>query len=113
MIKDSLLREIQKNDSNNDNIYFDIDLDYFTESDLSSGGGNEVALRLDDIVNIISPTTELMQYLFQRMEGMTIATEPKWCGGIRNSNQIFEVLDETLFDHQLLSKNTKWKHLSN
>ena len=35
-----------------------------------------------------------------------------WCGGLINSNKLYEILDNTLFDDQLFSKKEKWKHLS-
>jgi hypothetical protein len=65
----------------------------------------------NDILSLLDINSEFMQWIFQRMEGMTIATEPEWCGGLINSNKIYKVVDNALFDFQLFSKNTKWKHL--
>lgn len=109
--KEDLFNEISNKNINE--VYFDIDLDYFTESDDSCGGGEDLTLAEDnDILSLIDIDSELMQWIFKRMEGMTIATEPKWCGGLRNSNHIYELIDNALFDFQLFSKNTKWKHLN-
>jgi len=109
--KEELLEELLKDDINE--IYFDIDLDYFTESEDPCGGGEDLILMDDkDIISLLDINSEFMQWIFARMEGMTIATEPKWCGGLRNSNKIYDLLDNTLFDFQLFSKHTKWKHLN-
>lgn len=109
--REDLFKELSNNDINE--IYFDIDLDYFTESKDSCGGGEDLTLMKDkDILSLLDINSEFMQWIFQRMEGMTIATEPKWCGGLINSNKIYKVVDNTLFDFQLFSKNAKWKHLS-
>lgn len=109
--KEDLFTEISNKQI--DEVYFDIDLDYFTESDDPCGGGEDLELVNDNaILSLIDINSEFMQWIFQRMEGMTIATEPKWCGGLRNSNHIYRLIDDALFDFQLFSKNTKWKHLN-
>ena len=109
--KENLLNELLQNNINE--IYFDIDLDYFTESNDSCGGGEDLVLMDDqDILSLLNIDSEFMQWIFKRMEGMTIATEPKWCGGLKNSNKIYKILDNTLFNNQLFSKKEKWKHLT-
>ncbi|MCG3717659.1 hypothetical protein L5F50_00545 [Aliarcobacter butzleri] len=65
-----------------------------------------------DILSLLNIDSEFMQWIFKRMEGMTIATEPKWCGGLINSNKIYKILDNTLFNNQLFSKKEEWKHLT-
>ncbi len=98
--------------SNIDEVFFDIDLDYFTESDDPCGGGEDLALMDDKAITLLlDPHSSLIEWVLKRTEGMTIATEPKWCGGLSNSNRIYNILDNTLFLNNLFSKNTKWKHL--
>lgn len=94
----------------NEKVYFDIDLDYFVESNDPCGGGI-VELKCDDITALLHPNSDLMEWLFQRMEGMTIATEPEFCGGLSNSNKIFNTLDVTLFNSSLFGKSVTWTHL--
>jgi len=109
--KEELLEKLLKDSINE--IYFDIDLDYFTESEDSCGGGEDLTLMNDkDILSLLDINSEFMQWVFERMEGMTIATEPKWCGGLKNSNKLYNLVDNTLFNFQLFSKNATWKHLS-
>ncbi len=64
-----------------------------------------------DILSLLDANSDLMKWIFERMKGMTIATEPKWCGGLSNSNKIYNILDTALFHPQLFSKRAVWKHL--
>ena len=96
-----------------DDAYFDIDLDYFTESPDSCGGGKEVVLVDDgEIAAVLSPDGALMKWVLHRLAGMTIATEPEFCGGMVNSNRIFNIVDETLFTGRLVSGACGWRHLA-
>ncbi|WP_428738700.1 hypothetical protein [Sulfurimonas sp.] len=107
--KEELLAEVKKDQV--EDIYFDIDLDYFTESDEACGAGENMNLRDDEVVYILDIESDFMDWIFQNMRGMTIATEPEFCGGIKNSNKIYDLLDSTLFYSQLFSYEAKWKHL--
>lgn len=90
--------------------YFDVDLDYFTDSDDDMGGGDNVRLVPDRKVRAtFDPRGPLMRAVFPRIAGMTIATEPKWCGGARASNHLFDILDRTLFDPPLLHPDAGWR----
>ena len=40
--------------------------------------------------------------------GITIATEPRCCGSIKNSNEILNLLDEYLFDSNLLRMDCEY-----
>ena len=96
---------------NNYNIYFDIDLDYFTESKDPCGGGDVKLMTEIEIMSILNPNSDLMKWLFERMDGMTIATEPEFCGGLTNSNKIYNCIDKILFNSSLFSKKSNWHHL--
>jgi hypothetical protein len=99
-------------EKNFSNLYFDIDLDYFTESEDICGGGENLKLMSDnDILSILNPNSNFIKWIFERIRGMTIATEPKFCGGLRNSNYLYSLLDDTFFKPQLFSKKCRWKHL--
>jgi len=109
--KEELYQELIEN--NILEVYFDIDLDYFTESDDTCGGGEDLVLMDDDeIISLLDTRSSLIKWILKRTEGMTIATEPKCCGGLSNSNKIYSLLDNTLFDNHLFSKHAKWKHLN-
>lgn len=94
-----------------DSAILDIDLDYFTESPDSCGGGDQLQLvGQDEIQACLDPTSPFMSWIFPRMTGITIATEPEFCGGLMNSNQLFNVVCGTLFDPPLLSHRLGWRH---
>lgn len=95
---------LQRNDQN---IFFDIDLDYFIH-----GKGNEQYSEnfrrysdkeIKEIININSPAFE---YLLPKVDGLTIALEPGYCGGISNSCKIMEVVNSQLF-----TSRNEWRHL--
>jgi hypothetical protein len=110
--KENLEESLKKQDITE--VYFDIDLDYFTESNDPSGGGEDLILMEEkDIRSLLDINSNLIEWVLKRTEGMTIATEPKWCGGVRNSNMIYNIVDDALFDNYLFSPHTKWKHLNN
>lgn len=93
-------------------VFFDLDLDYFTESRDLCGGGDEVQLISDDAVRaVLDPGSELLTWVFQRFAGMTIATEPEFCGGLINSNRLLSLVSECLFAPQILADDASWRHL--
>jgi len=109
---DELVAELK--DTQIERVFFDVDLDYFTESEDGSGGGDNVKLVPDEEIRAaLDPSSELMLWIFRRLAGMTIATEPEFCGGIANSNHLVSVVSETLFAPQLLADDATWKHLEN
>jgi hypothetical protein len=100
-------------ESEETSIYLDIDLDYFTEStDPCGGGENLTVMSKQQIEEVISTDGFFMQWCFKRMQGMTIATEPEFCGGLKNSNNIFNIIDSKLFAVPLFGAKVKWRHLN-
>lgn len=92
-------------------VILDVDLDYFTESAESCGGGERVELvPAEDIHGFLHPNGKLMSWVFPRLCGMTIATEPEFCGSLVNANRLFSVVDDVLFSPPLLSHRSGWRH---
>ncbi len=89
------------------NIFLDIDLDYFIH-----GKGNVFypgtfePYSEAEIKAVIDPQSSVFDYLLPRLDGLTIAQEPSYCGGIANSCSILKVVNSQLFDGQ-----NNWKHL--
>jgi len=85
--------------------YLDIDLDFFVKGKVLSHQLEEVTTysegEISDIIDIDSP---LFEHLCQGLEGITIATEPRYCGGILKSNRILETVLGQLFTDEL-----QWK----
>lgn len=106
---DSLIEALSRR--NYEHTLFDIDLDYFTESTDSCGGGKDVVLIEDQhIHSLLDPGGKLLSWVFPRMCGMTLATEPEFCGGLANSNHLFNVVNDSLFAPQLCSHRSGWRH---
>ena len=95
-------------------LIFDLDLDYFTEQkDRNNPTYRDITLVSNqEIHNIMNNSSRFMHWLFRRMCGMTIALEPKYCGGIHNCLQILNTVSSCLFDPPLLQPECRWKHLN-
>lgn len=103
------------------NVYFDIDLDFFTiDNPLQMGSRSEEYSYVSKkkIKEMLSPDSTLMKWVFQRIQGITIALEPEHTGGLLKSNQLFSLIDSIWFQPSLFTKypgnwdkQTKWKHL--
>ena len=81
-----------------EHIYFDIDLDYFT---IKNNSGNTKRCftymkdkEIKEIFNLESPLT---QWIFERMDGLTIALEPGYTGGIDKAMKYYNILDKLWF----------------
>lgn len=105
-------------------VYWDIDLDYFTLSNPLSRNSpykkrSYSFLKKKEIVAMLQPDDEIIQWIFERLKGFTIATEPRFCGGLKYSNKFLNIIDELYFTPSLFhfvpspnTKMTQWKHLS-
>lgn len=98
------------------NVYFDIDVDYFTVENNSTTSYNNqkfTYVKDSEIKAIFNPNGELMQWIFQRMCGFTIALEPECTGGILKSMKYLRLINNIFFDGEILNEKCKWKHLMN
>lgn len=103
------------------NVYFDIDLDFFTLNNplqVGGGSGNYTYLSEKTIKEMLSYDSSLMKWIFQRLQGITIATEPEHTGGLLKSNRLLNVINNIWFQPSLFTsypgqwdKETEWKHL--
>lgn len=88
-------------------VYLDLDLDFFVKGKVYSHQLDEVSpYSQEEIAEIVDPESMLFKHLFKKLEGITIATEPRYCGGIIKSHRILEKVLK-----QLLTDEMKWKHL--
>jgi hypothetical protein len=92
-----------------DSIFLDIDLDFFTErTELDEG---EVDVRLspsDQMDMLLAPSGLLIPKILQSVEGVTIAVEPEWCGGLTNAHQSLAQLNYLMFNGTLLAEDVRW-----
>ena len=92
-----------------ESIYLDIDLDYFTNTNDLQLKGESTVDSYKNIRNLLNLDKPFMKVVIKRLIGLTIALEPIYCGGIRNSFHIFNVLNNEFFDDTLGTAHCKWK----
>lgn len=93
---------LNRNDSS---VFFDIDLDYFIVSEGNWGERDSWKMMEEqEIKKIINHNRPFINWVLERIEGYTIATEPDYCGGIMKSCKILSILEEQLFTF-----NGDWK----
>jgi len=88
------------------NILFDVDLDYFIHgkgnSQYSENFSRYSNKEIDQIMNFKNP---VFQQMLPHIDGITIAQEPGYCGGITNSCHIMNRVHSNLFDDK-----GRWRH---
>ena len=93
------------------NVYFDIDLDYFTFDNPYNGVGKHFTyMKQKDILALLSPKNSLIKWIFDRICGFTIATEPEHSGGLIKSNKLLNTINSIYFKPEIFAKNCDWKH---
>lgn len=85
---------------------------------IGGGTGNYTYLSNKNIEEMLNHETPLMQWIFQRLQGITIATEPEHTGGLLKSNKLLNLINNIWFKPSLFTsrpgkwdKETRWKHL--
>lgn len=92
---------------NDQNIFFDIDLDYFIHGKGKQQYSEDFHRYSDDeIKQVVDISKPVFQHILPNIDGVTIALEPGYCGGIVNACQIMDQ-----FHGQLFTGNNEWKHL--
>lgn len=107
--------------SDKSNVYFDIDLDFFTLNNplqVGGGNGNYTYLSNKAIKEMLNHHHPLMQWIFKRLQGITIAMEPEHTGGLLKSNRLLNLINSIWFQPSLFTshpgkwnKETQWRHL--
>ncbi|WP_276493795.1 hypothetical protein [Maribacter zhoushanensis] len=96
--------------SNEEKVFFDIDLDFFVlDSGLHNGIFEFTYLKKGRIKEILHSERALMKWIFKRLEGFTIATEPEHCGGLLKSNKFLDTINQFYFKPELFSPKANWK----
>ena len=81
------------------NIFLDIDLDYFiSQTGNHMNGKGFVTMTGDEITKIINPNRDYIKKIYNYLEGITIATEQKYCGGNINSFKILSTIENIFFN---------------
>tara|TARA_Y100000815_G_C13327850_1_gene494822 strand:+ start:95 stop:889 length:795 start_codon:yes stop_codon:yes gene_type:complete len=96
--------------SSETSVFFDIDLDFFSlKNGLSDGSFEFTYLQEKEIRTMLDKDNPLINWVFERLKGFTIATEPEHCGGLLQSNRFLNLISEIYFMPELFAPNCKWK----
>ena len=100
-------------------VYFDIDLDFFTYGNPTSmkspfDDKRYTYMKRSNVHDLLSADNPTINWIFKRLAGFTIATEPEFCGGLKKSNYFLKIIEDlyftpSLFHKQLHGKGTRWK----
>lgn len=105
---EDLENTLVKSDENH--VFFDIDLDFFVlESGLHNGTFNFTYLKEEEINKILNYKSTLINWIFERLVGFTIATEPEHCGGLLESNKFLDLINKSYFNPGLFKPESDWK----
>ncbi|MEE9913193.1 MAG: UPF0489 family protein [Deltaproteobacteria bacterium] len=96
-------------------LFLDIDLDYFAIENRKAGSvlGSENLMSDAEIRSFLSINGPLLKPILNRIVGLTIALEPKYCGGLVNSLHVLDILNQELFEGTLCTNSCKWKRANN
>lgn len=102
-----------------EHVFWDIDLDYFTLCNPPSMGGTTSGKKYTYLTKAaieeqFSSQSPVIRWILERIEGMTIAMEPDFCGGLKHSNRLYSIVERALFTEPLFNRNMhkkypKWK----
>lgn len=93
---------------NDKNIFLDVDLDYFFHGEGNHFESDSFNIYSEsEIREIINPYNQLFKSILPKVDGITIAMEPKFCGGMLNSCKVLSVILDQLFN-----MNGSWKHIT-
>lgn len=96
----------------NQKLYLDIDLDYFTIENSTSNDKQFFTYMKDkEIKKVFDPYSILMNWIFERLCGITIAMEPEHTGGISKALKYYSLLEKLWFNGSAFKSKTIWKHL--
>ncbi|WP_390454893.1 hypothetical protein [Chryseobacterium sp. Alg-005] len=97
--------------SNVQNVFFDIDLDYFTLNNNIEPTDKFTYMKDPEIKDLLSIENTLIQWIFDRLTGITIALEPEFTGGISKSLKYLSLIEKLWFEKPLGNFHVRWKHL--
>ena len=90
-------------------VFFDIDIDFFTiENSTSNDKEYYSYIETNEINKIFSIESDLIKWIFNRIEGITIALEPEHTGGIVKSIEFLKMLEDLWFTNSLGTQNCNW-----
>ena len=96
--------------SGHEHVYLDMDLDYFTHEEKGGELGSARMVKENQIRAVLNLKTGFVSHLHDRLVGLTIALEPKHCGGFANALRILNVLNDEFFGGTLGTHRPEWRY---
>lgn len=90
-------------------LFWDIDLDYFTKEKIPDDQMYAPPESKRIIRSLLNPKRSWMQQILRNLQGITIALEPEYTGGLSNSLELYQVWESVLFTEPVFSKHCAWK----
>jgi len=91
-------------------VFFDIDIDFFTiENSTSNDKEYYSYIKAKDIKKLFSIKSNLIKWILNRIEGLTIALEPEHTGGLIKSINLFSIIEKLWFSKSSNSNSVIWK----
>ncbi len=104
---EELYGSINKEEINS--VFFDIDIDFFTiENSTSNDKEFYSYIETDEINKTFSFESDLIKWIFSRIEGITIALEPEHTGGIDKSIRFLKKLEDSWFSNSIGNNKCNW-----
>ena len=71
-------------------------------------------MRKSTVKELLSINNPTISWIFKRLAGFTMVTEPEFCGGLKKSNYFLKIIEDlyftpSLFYQELQGKGTQWK----
>ena len=93
--------------------FFSFASNHRTATEAGAALGSEILMPDSEIRSFLSIDGPLLRSLFNRIVGLNIALEPRYCGGLVNSLHVLDILNHEFFDGTLCTNSCKWNKPAN
>jgi hypothetical protein len=92
-------------------LIWDIDLDFFTQAKIVPDQRYTPPLSDKAIARLLDPRQEWVREVLWNLEGITIALEPTYTGGLSTSLRLFQQWERVFFSKPIFDRHCSWKPL--
>ncbi len=97
------------NEEEINSLFFDIDIDFFTVENSTSNDKDFYSyIKAGKMNKTFSIESDLIKWIFYRVEGITIALEPEHTGGIDKSIEFLRKLEDFWFSNSIGNNKCNW-----
>ena len=88
---------------------WDVDLDYFVTKTSDGGKGDAKLIPPSRVKEQTSCHNPVVSLILENVQGITIALEPEYTGGLARSLLLYKTWEGTLFTRSVFDDNCQWK----